>query len=140
MSHFKRLISFRFTRFALAGVVNTSVSFAVLNLMFYGFHLSKLPSIVIATACGIIISYALNRRFVFRVVHHSTKRFARFVAVAIFGVFLIQNSVFALTILLLNNHVGNFAAINLGNAAGSLAVSFWNYHGYRLAVFNQPPT
>lgn len=140
MSLPNRLIQFRFTRFALAGAINTVTSFAVLNLMFYGFHLGKLASIIVATACAITVSYMLNSRFVFQTAHHSHERFVRFVLVSIFGVFLIQNSVYALCVFLLGDRVGSFAAINASNAVGSLTVSLWNYHGYRLAVFNQPPT
>ncbi len=139
MHHLRKLLSVRFIRFACAGAVNTGVSFAVLNLMFYGFHLGKLLSMALATAVAIMVSYLLNHRFVFQLTHHSRARFVRFVLVSVVGVFAVQNSIYALSTWLLNGHVGNFAAINVSNGVASIVVSLWNYHGYRLVVFRHPP-
>jgi putative flippase GtrA len=142
MEHLKKIVAFRVTRFGVAG----------LNCAFYILHQSKLASIVIATSCAIAVSFILNRNYVFIDKARPVKKLARFVAVSVVGVFLIQNSVYALCIVLLGNHESgitgvitsitgyrvnnNFVAINLSNLIASFVVMFWNYNGYRLFVFN----
>jgi len=151
MDHVKHLFAFRVTRFTLAGAVNTAVNFAVLNLAFYGVHTSKIIAIVVATACAITTSFILNRNFVFRDKEKPVAKLARFIAVSVLGVFLVQTSVYAVCIMLLHGHEGgiaralqsvtgyrfedSFVAINLSDTLASMAVLLWNYNGYRLFVF-----
>ncbi len=152
MGRLKKIVAFRITRFGLAGIINTATNFAVLNVAFYGLHLNKLASIMIATACAIAVSFILNRNFVFQDKDRPIKKLARFVVVSVVGVFVIQTSVYAVCIALLHGHeagiigelrsiIGyrlssNFVDINLSNVVASLAVLFWNYNGYRIFVFN----
>jgi putative flippase GtrA len=151
MEHVKHLLAFRVARFTLAGAVNTTVNFAMLNLMFYGVHLNKIVAIMIATACAIAVSFVLNRSFVFRDKEKPAAKLARFIVVSVLGVFLVQTSVYTVCITLLHGHEGgiaralysiagyrfsdSFVAINLSNTIASVAVLFWNYNGYRLFVF-----
>jgi putative flippase GtrA len=136
MDHVQSLLKIRLTRFALAGAVNTAVSFVVLNVAFYWLHTGKIIAIILATGAAIIISYCLNRRFVFQTNHRFIDRFGHFVVIAALGTFIIQNSVYAIGIELLSQHVTDGLSINLSNVGASLAVATWNYHGYRLAVFH----
>src|SRR5437867_489812 len=94
MEHLKKIIAFRVTRFGLAGLINTAVSFAALNVAFYVQHQSKQFSIVIATTCAIAVSFLLNRNFVFLDKSHPAKKLVRFIVVSVIGVFLIQNIVY----------------------------------------------
>src|SRR6266704_7163792 len=152
MRQLKYLITFRLTRFTLAGAVNTTVNFAVLNFMFYALHLNKMVSIVIATSFAIVVSFILNRNFVFLDKERSANKLVRFVVVSVLGVFLVQNSVYGLGIVLLSGHEtgltniirtvfgvrfsDSFIDVNLSNTVASFAVLFWNYNGYKLFVFN----
>ncbi len=152
MKYAKRLVASRVTRFTIAGAVNTITNFAVLNFMYYGLHQNKIISIVIATSCAITVSFILNRNFVFSDKERPIKKLPQFMVVSVLGVFLIQNSVYALCIVLLNHHEAgiagviqrglglrlsdSFVNVNLSNVIASLAVMFWNYNGYRIFVFN----
>jgi putative flippase GtrA len=152
MRSIKQVTNFRAVRFTLSGAVNTAVNFTILNAAFYSLHLSKFVSIIIATACAIGVSFMLNRNYVFRDKDRPVKKLPRFVAVSVLGVFIIQNSVYGLCVLLLHNHEfgvidaiqqlssvhlsSSFVDINFSNAIASFAVLFWNYNGYKLFVFN----
>jgi putative flippase GtrA len=152
MERLKKIVTFRIARFSAAGLINTATNFAVLNVAFYVLHQNKFTSIVIATSCAIAVSFILNRSFVFKDKAQPTEKLARFVAVSVVGIFLVQNSVYALCIVLLRNHesgvidviksitgyrVSNdFVDVNLSNLIASFGVMFWNYNGYKLFVFN----
>jgi putative flippase GtrA len=152
MRRAKRIDSFRITRFGLAGLINTVVNFTVLNISFYWLHQNKFVSIVIATSCAIAVSFILNRNFVFLDKTQPAKKLTRFILVSVIGVFLIQNAVYALCVLLLQDRTAaisstirdvtgyqvdrDFIDVNLSNLIASLAVMVWNYNGYSLFVFN----
>jgi len=152
MNQVKRIIAFRITRFTLAGAINTATNFAVLNFVFYGLHQGKITSIVVATSCAIAVSFVLNRNFVFLDKERPIKKLVQFLVVSVIGVFLIQNSVYALGIMLLQHHEAGVASVahgitglnlkdsfidvNLSNVIASFVVMFWNYNGYRVFVFN----
>jgi putative flippase GtrA len=152
MEYLKKIVAFRVARFSLAGLTNTAVSFAVLNVAFYVLHQSKLASIVVASTCAIAVSFLLNRNFVFLDKSRPAKKLARFIVVSVIGVFLIQNIVYALGLALLHSHEAgvmnavyslsgvnlssNFIDVNISNLIASLTVMFWNYNGYKLFVFD----
>jgi putative flippase GtrA len=139
-------------RFILAGLVNTAVNFAVLNLAFYGLRQNKLTSVALATVCAISVSFLINRTFVFVDKGNPGRKLVRFVVISMAGVFMVQNGVYALALLLISGHEApvisaahsitgrgfsaDFIDINCSNALASLAVMLWNYNGYRLFVFN----
>src|SRR6266568_3515052 len=108
MEHLKKIIAFRVTRFGLAGLINTAVSFL------------------------------LNRSFVFLDKERPVRKLARFIMVSVAGVFLIQNSVYAVCLVLLHSREAgvirtmqsitgyqlssNFVDVNLSNLVASFAV------------------
>lgn len=148
----KQAITHRVTRFTIAGAINTTVNFTVLNLVFYVLHQNELVSIVIATSCAIAVSFVLNRSFVFMNTERPFNKLVRFVLVSAIGVFLIQNSIYLLVASLLHSYgadvIGaiqqltshrlskSFVIINLSNILASFAVMFWNYNSYKFFVFN----
>ena len=152
MRHFNRIIGSRPSRFAIAGVFNTLVNFLILNLAFYVLHLDKLVSVFVSTSCAISVSFLLNRSFVFMDKTRPLKRALVFSAVTLFGVLLIQTSVYSFCTFLLHNRemviqgvvhavsglnlTTDFVNINASNAIASLCVMFWNYNCYRLFVFS----
>ena len=133
----QKLTSIRVARFAIVGLANTIVNFAVLNFAVFGLHLNKIVASIIATACAIIFSFIMNRSFVFNDRERPFRKFLIFTVVAASGVLAIQTTVYSLCVLLLRNHVADdFAVINVSNLVASLCVMLWNYNGYRLLVFN----
>ncbi|HUC89425.1 MAG TPA: GtrA family protein [Patescibacteria group bacterium] len=151
MIHIKKILAFRVSRFVLVGVANTAINFAILNLAFYGLHQTKLTSSFIATGCAVIFSFIMNRNFVFQDKSRSMQKLALFIILTASGVMLVQNSIYALGILLFHGHTlgisnvihglirirlsDTFIDVNLSNLVASLGVMVWNYNGYRLFVF-----
>lgn len=144
-------INKRQLRFVIAGTANTLFNFLVLNLSFYALHESKLVSSFIATSCAIILSFLLNRNFVFKHKQNSWREPLVFIVVTVSGVLLIQNTIYDIGIHLFVNHTAwlinpiyalsrvklsyNFVEVNVSNVIGSLGALIWNYNGYRLFVF-----
>lgn len=147
----KHITKLRQIRFILAGSANTIFNFLVLNMAFYFLHESKIISSIIATSLAMILSFYLNRNFVFR---HKKKDWLvplTFIAVTLIGVLLIQNLIYYAGINILKNNTSwitvpvhnilglnisaNFIEVNLSNVFGSVGALLWNYNGYRLFVF-----
>lgn len=151
MRYIHKVVAFRVTRFGLAGAANTAANFVVLNFVFYGLHQNKLVSSFVATSCAVALSFVLNRNFVFIDKERPMKKLVRFILITAGGVLLIQNSVYALCLVVLHNHEAGVADVihgylglqlsdslidvNLSNLIASFAVMFWNYNGYRIFVF-----
>ena len=134
MEYIKKIVAFRVGRFAIVGTANTIVNFMILNLSFYALNQSKITSSLIATSCAIVFSFILNRNFVFMDKERPAKKFLVFIAITAGGVLLIQNSVYAVLISLLNYN--DLIEINVSNLLASLCVMFWNYNGYKIFVFH----
>jgi putative flippase GtrA len=142
MEHVKIIIAHRFNRFLIVGAGNTTINFAVLNALTIGLHINKMLSAIIATSCAIMFSYALNASFVFGDSKRQLRRLATFSLIAVAGVLLVQTSVYAVSLVLLDRtgHVrSDGAKVNLANLIASVCVMFWNYNGYRLFIFNAKP-
>lgn len=132
-----KFASYRYARFLLVGAGNTAINFVVLNVSFYSLHQNRIASSILATSCAVIFSFVFNRSFVFRDKSQPLKKFAHFTIVSAVGVLLIQTSIYAVGVFLLQHVVSsNFVIINLSNLIASFVVMFWNYNGYRLLVFN----
>lgn len=148
----KRLITFRIARFMMVGVGNAALSFWLLNICFYVLHQSKIMSGVISTSCALLLSFVMNRHFVFAdKSSRAHKQLPAFVIVTVSGT-IILNLVYILSLNLLKEHeVGithaidslfhlhlsaNFIDINLSTVIGAAVAMIWNYNGYRRYVFN----
>lgn len=151
MERLKQALAFRLTRFVIVGLVNTLINFLILNVSFYALNQSKLVSSFIATSCAMLVSFLLNRVFVFVDKEKPAQKFVAFLAVTFTGTLLVQNSVYFIGISTLGdfskyvagvanlgllNTSSDFMLINLSNAIASFAVMLWNYNGYRILVFN----
>lgn len=88
----------QFIRFALVGVANTALGYAVIFGCMYGLGWSALASNVAGYAVGLLVSFTLNRRFTFRSEGKARAELLRFVC--IFAVAWSAN--FAVLIVLLN--------------------------------------
>ena len=142
----------RLARFVFIGTCNATISFGMLNLLFYKFHQPKILSSIISTSCALIFSFIMNRGFVFG---QSDKRvreqLPQFLIVTISGSLLLLNLVYIASIKLLNGHehliiqsmhsltsvtlTRNFVDINVSTVFGAIAALVWNYEGYKKFVF-----
>jgi putative flippase GtrA len=139
-----RLLEKRVGRFAFVGVINTLVNFVVLNVSFYLLGQGKLVSSITATSVTILLSFLLNRTFVFRDKSRPAVRLLYFILVSAAGVLLVQNLAFMLCATVLPHLLGtwpgaDFVAINGSAAIASLCAMIWNYNSYRIVVFNDSP-
>ncbi|HEV2412406.1 MAG TPA: GtrA family protein [Candidatus Saccharimonadales bacterium] len=152
MRRVKEIIAFRFVRFLLVATINAAVNFSILNYTFYDLHESKLLASIMATSCVVILSFVLNRNFVFVDKERPARKLALFITVTVSGILVIQNVVYVAAVAFLSrHHVGltntadsltglrlsaSVLEINLGGIVASLISAVWNYNGYRIYVFN----
>lgn len=151
MERVKRIVKHRTLRFAVVGVLNTVINFTILNVVFYAFGLNRYVASIIATVIAVLISFILNRNFVFA---HKEGRQVRqlvmFITVTLFGIVVSQTVYVASNLLLQGNEAwavnlidsltgielpASFVSINLSNLFGTITAMVWNYNGYRLFVF-----
>ncbi len=140
-----------FVRFATVGVFNTAVDFIVLNILVFGFSLDKLLANIISVSIAMIVSYALNYRIVFRNTDAGHgKKLVLFVAITVFGLFILQNLIIYLFVHTLTgpanlvsdilNTVGinvskDFILLNTAKVFATIATMIWNFTMYRKFVF-----
>ena len=127
-------------RFVLIGTVNTVVDVAVYSLLV----LAGLPVVsanLVSTSCGLVVSYLLNSRFVFRTGPHATRRaalrrIALFVLTTGLGLWVLQPLVIvACTGVLRSSGLRGLALVLLPKLAATCVTLVWNYVLYSLVVF-----
>jgi len=135
-----QVLSQRVLRFAIVGAFNTLVNFIILNISFYELGISKISSNIVATSCALIISFYLNRNFVFAHKGHWLKQFLTFAIVTAIGTLAINNLVYIVALHLLKSVSSDFIQINGSAVIATLFSMVWNYTGYRLIVFKKVNT
>jgi len=88
-------------RFAAVGVLNTAVGYAVIFACMYLAGLSPVASNVVGYACGLVVSYTLNRTFTFRSVAGKKREIVRFLSI-----FMVAYLANIGALMLLIDHVG----------------------------------
>jgi len=153
MRQIRGLLANRKIRFVCVGILNTLLNFLVLNFAFFVLKQNKFVASLIATLFAVVISFFLNRGFVFHNKSRSLRQPLLFAAVTLTGVLIFQNAIYGLFVVLLRSHTApirdlihsvsgvklstNFIDINLSNLISSLFAMIWNYNGYRLFVFKE---
>ncbi len=142
----------RVSRFALVGVFNTLLDFAILNGLVFAFKLSPVAANILSSGTAMVISYLLNHRFVFKAEEEKDfKQFVTFVAITSFGLFVIGS----LGIKLMTEHVTwpadsayamlhwlaggvfsrKFVRVNIAKFSVAIITLIWNYQMYKRFVF-----
>ncbi len=144
----------RIARFIVVGLANTIVGFTLLNLAYYKLGLSKIVASIFATSLTLVISFILNRGFVFEDRSKNTGRqIISFIMVTALGTILFLNIIYAVSLKLFSGHESfiinttyriskiklspSFVDINASTAIMTGVAMFWNYNGYKLFVFNR---
>lgn len=136
----RRLAGRAFLRFVLVGTVNTGVDVVIYTVLVA----TGLPVVVanlISTTCGLIVSYVLNRTFVFRDGPHPHRRarirqLVLFVVTTGFGLWVLQPLVIlAGTAALRPLAVAGLVLILVPKLAATAVTLVWNYVLYSLVVF-----
>lgn len=141
-------------KFGLVGILNTAVDFIIFNVLTNKkIGLKKIPANLISTTIAMLISFVLNRGFVFNATGGNIYiQSAEFFAVTAFGLYVLQSLViyFLLEIwewpvelawkivqlLKLNKYMGHeFVRKNAAKAAATLVSLTWNYLMFSFIVF-----
>jgi len=123
-------------KFAVVGVLNTVLDFAVLNLLisWSGISTGGPASIYkgISFTVAVINSYFWNKYWTFNFKGKVSREFLQFFLISLIG-FGINVGAFSFVV----NVVGNGGALwaNIGALAGTIAAFVWNFLGYKFIVF-----
>lgn len=126
-------------RFALVGVANTALDFALL-FVFVALGVNQYLANYMSTSLSIIFSFVMNRRFTFRSEGSKRREIVPFVLVTLTGLWILQPAIIWLVTAGLRpfvslEYVVLFAA-KLVATVGSLT---WNYLLYSRFVFRRRP-
>lgn len=144
----------RLSRFAIAGIFNTGLDFAILNALVFSFHMPKIGANIISSSVAMAVSYLLNHHFVFEEKRdHSAHRFVVFIVITAVGLYGLQNLVIfifshtftapahgfynAINWLLPEVFSKEFVELNFAKALATLASLTWNYLLYSRFVFSK---
>lgn len=128
-------------RFAVVGVLNTVLDFAILNLLIdatglssgLGFSVIKATSFIVA----VTNSYFWNKYWTFEVQSQVSKEFVQFITISLIGL-LANVGAASLVVNILAPEGANLTAwANLGALAGTFAGLAWNFVGYKFIVFKE---
>jgi putative flippase GtrA len=151
----KKLIHKRVVRFMVVGIFNTLLDFLLFNifLIISGNAESKLVVVIcntISATMVAILSFFLNRRYVFQSEHTPNHYTVYFVAITLGGLYLVQNTLIyvalhafsgaANSLSLTLSNLGlpfsqRFILVNAAKAIGTLGSMTWNYLWYKHVVF-----
>ena len=141
-------------KFGLVGILNTVIDFGIFNVLTNKkIGWKKIPANLVSTTTAMIVSFALNRGFVF----HATAgniyaQTAEFFAVTAFGLYVLQNLVIwflldvwewpvdlawkIVCLVKLDKRMSHdFVRKNAAKAAATLVSLTWNYLMFSFIVF-----
>ena len=115
-------------RFAIVGAIATAVHYAILIALVEFGHINPVLATTLGYVVGIVVSYALNRRFTFsETTAPVVSSFAKFVL--LYGVGAVLNGA------IVGGLIGLGALYLLAQVAATGLVLFWNFFGARYIVF-----
>ena len=136
----KLAIFWQFCKFALVGILNTTIDFGVLNLLIATTNITSGPNIIpikaFAFSTAVVNSYFWNKRWVFE----GTKsgNFAVFFAITALGIAINALVVFAITTYMPPVIVQDRVLwVNMANVLATGISMVWNFLGYRFIVFKR---
>ena len=125
-------------KFAVVGVLNTVLDFAVLNILISTTGISEgLYAVMfagIAFITAVINSYYWNKYWTFDSSSRAGKQFIQFFVVSLVG-FGLNISVFSLIVDFIGSGGATWA--NIGKLAGTIVTLTWNFLGYKFIVFKR---
>lgn len=127
-------------RFALVGGTNTAIDFAIL----FGLKSLGLPALTsnfISTSVALIFSFFANKKFTFKDNNTSDKtQFIKFLAITLFGLWVIQPVIILLVGLVLQPlNLNDYIVLLIGKLLATCATLVWNYLLYRKFVYIKTP-
>lgn len=123
-------------KFAVVGILNTVLDFAILNVLISISGIAEGPLATtfkgLAFIVAVVNSYYWNKYWTFNFKGKVEKEFLQFLVVSLIG-FGLNIGAFSLVV----NVVGSGGTVwaNIGALAGTLAGLVWNFLGYKFIVF-----
>ena len=130
----------RLVRFVLVGSINTVVDVAIYSLLAWA-GLVLVVANLISTTCGLIVSYVLNRNYVFESdggqhLLARLRQIALFFVTTGFGLWVLQPLVIlGVTRLLAPASLPHLVVILVPKLLATVVTLIWNYSLYSLLVF-----
>ena len=125
-------------RFGAVGAVNTMLDFGLL-LALTSFGLPTVGANVVSSTTAFIFSFFANKRFTFQTSGTNIRReIVLFVLVTLFGLWVLQSVVIALSVpLLVSFQINNSIALIVGKLIATVVSLTWNYLLYSKVVFKK---
>lgn len=121
-------------RFVLVGLINTAIDFGLL----FGLRALELPIVpanMISTSVALAFSFFANRSFTFAASGSPVWQAVKFLAVTLFGLWVLQPLVLLGGTALLTEPWGSAAALLASKIAATVVSMVWNYLLYDRVVF-----
>ena len=131
----------RVGRFALVGVANTAIDFGIL-LTLKSLGVNVLLANTCSSTLAFIFSFAANKKYTFKTTDTNVVReMILFVIVTLFGLWVLQNSIIALTQAPFIHLFGGHKTLGLiaSKLVATLVSMVWNYIMYARVVFKHKP-
>jgi len=125
-------------RFVLVGGTNTAIDFAIL----FGLKSLGLPALTsnfISTSVALIFSFFANKKFTFKDNNTGDKtQFIKFLAITLFGLWVIQPVIIWLAGLMLQPiNLNDYIVLLIGKLLATCVTLVWNYLLYRKFVYKK---
>lgn len=132
----------QFLRFAVVGVLNTGIDFALLNILSYLTNITDGARIIplkgIAFLAANVNSYFINKRWTFKdsTGGQGAKQFSVYLSVSIIGALINIGAVFLITTYIPAVFgMSDKLWLNAANLVATGLSLIWNFVGYKLIVF-----
>lgn len=122
-------------RFILVGLVNTLIDFGLL-LWLTSIGLPLLGANTIATGVALTFSFVANKKFTFRSDGNVRAQVAKFLAVTLVGLWILQPVVLCALLGSTTNLLGSQTGLIAAKVAATIVSMTWNYVLYKKVVFN----
>ena len=144
-----KLFKFQKIRFLLVGITLTVIDFAILNLTIFITHMPALAANIISVTLSMVVSYFLNRYFVFRSNRPASLKGLVFFMASTGAVILVaQSVVMALVLYVLSRYTysfpivggveGDFIEANVAKLIATVVSMVSNFVLYKYVIFRHP--
>lgn len=136
----KKLLGLQKIRFGAVGAINTAVDFSILFALVTFLHVPSAVANMGSTSVALVCSFLLNKRAVFGDVSSSSLRqFIQFVAVTLFGLWVLQGAILVTvpTLIWMMFDVSDTVSLLLAKVIATSVTLVWNYSWYSRVVFRK---
>lgn len=124
-------------RYGIVGIANTAFDF-ILLFAFVALGVDKIVANFFSTGIAMVVSFFANKQFTFKNNGKQKRQFVLFIAVTVFGMWVIQPIIIWGVTHSLNPYMNNPAAeLFIAKTLATGASLIWNYYMYSRLVFKK---